>query len=141
MSQEPSQNTSAPHPQATEVASRTQLDEAALDRLRDLDPSGSNQLLPRIVAAYFKSLDKLLPELQAARSAGMDLGPIRHVAHTLKSSSASLGALTLAGYCADIENLVRAGQTEGLDRLLNLFDTEIEQVRNALNALIARPYE
>ncbi len=115
------------------------LDEASLQRLRDLDPSGSNQLLPRVINAFVKSLDKLLPDLQRAREAGMDLAAIRHVAHTLKSSSASLGALQLSRHCADIETMARNGQTEGLDKLIDAMHDEAGLVRHALEALLTGP--
>lgn len=115
------------------------LDDAALQRLRDLDPSGSNQLLPRVINAFVKSLDKLLPDLQRAREAGMDLAAIRHVAHTLKSSSASLGALQLSKVCADIEAMARNGQTEGLDKLIDGMHDEAGLVRQALEALLTGP--
>ncbi len=115
------------------------LDDAALQRLRDLDPGGSNQLLPRVINAFIKSLDKLLPDLQRAREAGMDLAAIRHVAHTLKSSSASLGALQLSTLCAEIETMARNGQTEGLDKLIDAMHDEAGQVRHALEALLTGP--
>ncbi|MDT8999321.1 ATP-binding protein [Paucibacter sp. APW11] len=115
------------------------LDEQALNRLRELDPGGQNQLLQRVIGAFIKSLDKLLPDLAQARAAGMDLGGIRHVAHTLKSSSASLGAMQLSQLCAEIETLARKGQTEGLDKLLDAMHDEVEHVQQALNALLTGP--
>ncbi len=115
------------------------LDAQALDRLRELDPSGGNKLLERVINAYLRSLERLLPELAQARQAGMDLGTVRHVTHTLKSSSASLGALTLSQRCAEIETMARNGQTEGLDNLLDAMHDELALVRQALNELIAPP--
>ena len=112
------------------------LDAAALARLRELDPSGANKLLERVIAAYMKSLDRLLPELAAARGAALDLAVVRHVSHTLKSSSASLGALALAQRCAEIETLARNGQSDRLEPLLDPMLTEIAEVRLALTALL-----
>lgn len=125
----------APNP-PNETGASAQLDAQALARLRELDPSGNNQLLKRVIQAYMKSLERLLPELAQARAAGLDLGGIRHVAHTLKSSSASLGALALAQRCAEIEALARTGQTEGLEGLLDAMLAEIEAVRSALDQLL-----
>lgn len=82
------------------------LDVEALDRLRALDPHGQSGLLPRVLATYTASLQRLLDQLQAAR-ANADVQAQRHVAHTLKSSSASIGALKLAALCADIERRMR----------------------------------
>jgi PAS domain S-box-containing protein len=120
----------------------TQLDAQAIARLRELDPGGGNQLLQRVVAAFLKSLDRLMPELAAARGPdrqGIDLAAVRHVAHTLKSSSASLGALQLSQRCAEIETLARQGQAEGLDILLDGMHDEVARVREALNELLAKP--
>ncbi|MDM4764529.1 PAS domain-containing hybrid sensor histidine kinase/response regulator [Pelomonas sp. SE-A7] len=123
-------------PPSPPASGTTQLDALALAKLRELDPTGGNQLLNRIIQAYMKSLDRLLPDLAQARAAGLDLGGIRHVAHTLKSSSASLGALALAQRCAEIEALARNGQTEGLEAQLDDMLAEIEGVRAALNQLL-----
>ncbi len=120
------------------------LDAQALARLRELDPSGANKLIERVVIAYRKSLDRLLPDLAAARRPTLDLAVVRHVSHTLKSSSASIGALTLAQRCAEIETLVRkgqndgpmAGQIDGLDVLLDAMLDDIAKVRVALAALL-----
>jgi HPt (histidine-containing phosphotransfer) domain-containing protein len=42
-----------------------------------------------------------------ARADVADLGVVNSIAHTLKSSSASVGALALAQACADVEQRLR----------------------------------
>jgi len=125
------------------------LDAQALARLRELDPRGVNKLMERVISAYSKSLDRLLPDLAASRSPTLDLAVVRHVSHTLKSSSASLGALALAQRCAEIETLARkgqndtpnAGQIDGLDAMLDAMLGDIAKVRVALAALLNDPVE
>jgi HPt (histidine-containing phosphotransfer) domain-containing protein len=98
-----------PNPQAVSSPARSPaltLDVEALDRLRELDPQGASRLLQRVVAAYVGSADRLLSQLDQAERAG-DAAGIRMVAHTLKSSSASVGASQLAQVCAEVEALVR----------------------------------
>ena len=113
------------------------LDPEAIRRLRELDPSGGNKLLERVVAAFSTSLDRLLPELARAREGDtLDLAVVRHVSHTLKSSSASLGAMALSARCADIEALAREGRGEGLAEQLDAMLQDIQQVRAALAALL-----
>ena len=113
------------------------LDPEAIRRLKELDPSGGNKLLERIVAAFSSSLDRLLPELDRARASdALDFTAIRHVSHTLKSSSASLGAMQLSARCTDIESLARAGRSEGLSEQLDAMLEDIQQVRAALAALL-----
>ena len=133
------------------------LDAEALARLRELDPRGVNKLMERVVTAYNSSLERLLPELAAARSPTLNLAVVRHVSHTLKSSSASLGALALARRCAAIETLVRQAQNDGpncspncspknghingLDASLDAMLEDIAKVRGALAALLKDPVE
>ena len=52
--------------------------------------------LDRVLRAFETSVARLLPQLEAARTSG-DRAGIRHVAHTLKSSSASIGKIAAAG--------------------------------------------
>ena len=113
------------------------LDGEALARLRELDPQGKNGLLPRVIRAYFDSLAKLLPELQAARQPVLDFDKLRQVVHTLKSSSASLGALTLSQQCARVEAMARERRAEGLDAEIEALLSGIEEARAALAALQA----
>lgn len=113
------------------------LDPEAIRRLRELDPSGSNKLLERVVTAFSGSLDRLLPELARARAGTTpDLTVVRHISHTLKSSSASLGALALSARCADIEAMARDGRIDGLSEQLDAMLQDIQQVRAALAALL-----
>jgi HPt (histidine-containing phosphotransfer) domain-containing protein len=99
------------------------LDAQALARLHDLDPGGRAGLVKRVLATYTQSLRRLLDELRAACAAG-DREAMHHAAHTLKSSSASVGALDLSALCADVESrLVRmvddeAGLATQVERLL-----------------------
>ncbi|MCE4554823.1 Hpt domain-containing protein [Pelomonas cellulosilytica] len=121
----------------TASSSAALLDQEAIRRLRELDPSGGNKLLERVVAAFSSSLDRLLPDLARARSAPTpDYTVIRHVTHTLKSSSASLGAMALAARCADIEAMAREGRSDGLAEQLDAMLDDIQQVRAALAALL-----
>ena len=107
------------------------LDRDALDRLRELDPHGQGGLVERVLATYAQSLAKLLDQLSTARAAGDSHG-LRHVSHTLKSSSASVGALQLSALCADIERRVREGHTDGLEAGLDAMTDEGQRVLAAL---------
>lgn len=112
------------------------LDEQALARLRELDPEGVNHLLERVVAAFLKSLDQQEQVLAQGRDAPRDLNGLRHVAHTLKSAAASLGATTLSQRCAEIEALARAGHEEGLAALIDTVLADIAAARLAMQQLV-----
>ena len=111
------------------------LDAAALARLRELDPKGDNKLLQRVLTAFQTSIGRLVPQVQeAART--QDLAGVRHVAHTLKSSSASIGAVRLAQMCAELEAMIRLDKVEALDSRVKAMCDEVEIVLKALKNLL-----
>ena len=56
-----------------------------------------------MIAGYLSGTPPLLEEMERAASAG-DADTLRRAAHTLKSTSASLGALRLSTICREIAN-------------------------------------
>lgn len=109
------------------------LDPTALDKLRELDPTGQQQVVRRVLTAYEQSLERMLGELGAARAAA-DLDTVARIAHTLKSSSASVGALDLSRRCAEAEKVLRGGGGGPLDVEL---DSLLHEGRRALQAVRA----
>jgi HPt (histidine-containing phosphotransfer) domain-containing protein len=95
-----------PSPPATDAAI---LDLGVLDRLRELDPDGRNGVLRRVLEAFDLSLVRMLAQLAAELDDG-NPAVVATIAHTLKSSSAAVGALALSGACADVERRQRDGR-------------------------------
>ena len=109
------------------------LDDEALMQLAALDPGGTRGLLARVLDTYRVSLGSLLDQLRVART-GSDLQTQRHVAHTLKSSSASVGALALSTLCAEAERRLRDGAAHDMDSLLEALASEGRRLQLALGA-------
>ena len=124
---------SAPTTPAGNIGSG-ELDAAALARLTDLDPTGKNRLLERVVDAFTSSSERLLPQLRESAAAG-DLQLLRHVVHTLKSSSANVGALRLSMLCATLELQLRQGRPGSLHEASEEIATELSSVEAALHRL------
>jgi HPt (histidine-containing phosphotransfer) domain-containing protein len=112
------------------------LDPVALQRLHELDPQGTNRVVERVLHAFDASLARLLPQSQQALQQG-DHEAVRHVVHTLKSSSASVGALALSQCCSEIENRLRLQQFDGLGALVAGMAAEGGRVRVALRGLLS----
>lgn len=118
-------------PQAPQV-----LDAGALEKLRQLDPTGRAGILQRVLKTYDGSLQKLMQQFEAARAAD-DRAGLRHVAHTLRSSSASIGALVLSARCAETELLIREGRFAELEPVLEALSLEAARVAVAVRAMLA----
>jgi CheY-like chemotaxis protein len=112
------------------------LDKQALQRLQELDPKGENNLLERVFKAFETSVARLMPQLQESLRAGDHAG-VRHVAHTLKSSTASIGASRLSQQCAEIESMIRRDDTTALDSRVQAMCAEVEVVLQEVRRLMS----
>jgi HPt (histidine-containing phosphotransfer) domain-containing protein len=113
------------------------LDAQALAGLSMLDPTGANKLVERVLGTYQGSLGRLMLQMSEARERG-DHAAIRLAAHTLKSSSASIGALDLSRLCAAAETAVREGQADAVPRLVDDLQAEARRVAQAVQELLSR---
>ena len=89
-------------------------DDAALDRLRRF---GGGKLLNQMIELFITTAPE---RIQAARS-GVDAGnaPAAELAlHSLKSSSAQLGAMQMQRLSERGEHLARSGTLDGVDRIV-----------------------
>ena len=116
---------------ATAPAPAALLDERALQALAELDPGGQSGLVPRVLRTFLTSMARLLEELRTHQAA-RDLPGLRHVSHTLKSSSASIGALSLSRLCAEVERRVRENDLDGLEGALQAMVAESALVEEAV---------
>ena len=112
------------------------LDEQALQRLIQLDPSGEGKVFQRVMKAFDKSMARLCEQLREGRERG-DERAIAHAVHTLKSSAASIGALELSRRCADIELMLKTRPAHDLDAHLDGFLLECKRVQLAVAAILA----
>jgi signal transduction histidine kinase/DNA-binding response OmpR family regulator len=95
------------------AANKVTLDNAAIDAVRQLDPDGSDRLLARLIALYRDDSSQLLADIDNGLKTG-DAEAVARAAHTLKSSSANLGATNVAAIARQIESSARSGELEDL---------------------------
>ncbi len=106
------------------------LDTETLARLEELDPTGVPPVLQRVLQTYDRALDRALRELESALAAD-DRPAVGRVAHTVRSSSASVGALGLSTLCRELEVDIRQGLTEPLASRIETLVHEISRVQLA----------
>lgn len=107
------------------------LDLPALENLRKLDHSGG--LLQRVIDAYITSAPQLVGQIRSGLSAGDDK-VVQMAAHTLKSSSANVGALRISECAFAIEQQAREKQLEAIAGELAMLDTLMPALIEELQA-------
>jgi HPt (histidine-containing phosphotransfer) domain-containing protein len=103
-----------------------------LERLSSLDPGGRSKLLERVLTAFDTSSQGLIPMWDTACEGG-DIAALHYVAHTLKSSSASIGALVLSGLCAKLEASLREQGTEAKGHIRSFGSSALGVLSQQLN--------
>jgi HPt (histidine-containing phosphotransfer) domain-containing protein len=86
------------------------LDLGVIDDLR-VATGDDEEFLADLIGTYVEEGDDLLEAMSAALVAG-DAADLVRPAHTLKSSSASVGAMRLAELCRSIEASARTGELD-----------------------------
>ena len=109
------------------------LDREVLEQLSKVRMNGKPELLTRVINLYLVESPKLMAQLKAAAAAG-DAPQIARFAHSLKSSSANVGATILSRYCADLEATAGRADAEEARRVLAKIETEHDSVQAALTA-------
>jgi two-component system sensor histidine kinase/response regulator len=110
------------------------IDQSALDVIRAAQPDAPNELLAELIALYLDDAPGRITAMRAAIEAG-DMDALRVAAHTLKSSSAQLGAMKLSACCKELEELARAESLTGAVAMLSSLDREFQFVRIALGRM------
>lgn len=109
------------------------IDMDVIEALREL---GDDELLKELVDLFVTDTPPRLSELDTAFNAG-DADTVASVAHSLKSSSANLGALRLSDLCRELEAAGRAAALDAAENLVVLSQEEYERVSQALKACVS----
>jgi CheY-like chemotaxis protein len=114
-----------------EESATCHIDQRVLDLIRDMEDEDDPDMLADIIRLYLDRSAELLQSLEAA-IAGRDAEAMRVAAHTLKSSSANLGAGALADICRELEEMGRGGSLENAATRLSQLTAEYREVRAEL---------
>lgn len=118
---------------SNESSDHSVLDMNALARIRGLDPGGSTAILAKIITIYLDTSPEQISALkQAYAQENRDV--VRKTAHSLKSSSANLGAETLSAVCKRLEIQAIDAQWQDLSDLITSIENEFDCVADALRA-------
>ncbi len=94
------------------------------------------EAVQELLDEYLQSVRQQAEEVRHAAGDG-DISMAGNIVHKLKSSSRSVGAMSLADACADLEHAARTGDKAALMRGMPKFETAAAAVKNALAGLRA----
>jgi len=112
------------------------IDPDAINSLRELNPGDKGEFLREIVSIYIEDTPKRLADLRSCLASG-DAGGFTRAAHTIKGSSANVGAQVLKGIAERLETLSRKEGLGGVSGLIDSCEAEFERVKAELRRISA----
>jgi two-component system sensor histidine kinase/response regulator len=109
------------------------IDGQVLDALQRLRPG----IVPRVIALFFESTPPLLQQLETGAQTG-DADMLQRASHTLKSSSANVGAAGLSSRCRELEARAQSGAVPDAQSAVGAIIAEYRLVETALAARLPK---
>jgi HPt (histidine-containing phosphotransfer) domain-containing protein len=95
-------------------------------------------MLPALIEQFYRDADRLLSQARQASEQGR-AEDLRIASHSLKSTSATFGAMALSAVAREIESLAHQGKLEGVAGLLAQAEAEFASAKTALEAMRHEP--
>lgn len=114
------------------------LSQAALAQLRRIEAMGEEGFVAQLCLLFLEETRARLPRMAAALHRG-DAAALAREAHTLRSGSAQVGALTLSELAGEIEAASRAGHLAPIPGCLDALGAQLPRVERALHRELAVP--
>ena len=111
------------------------IDPAPLEAIRAVQPPGDNNLLARIIGLYLDEAARLKGQIAQGIEQN-DGSQVRAAAHSLKSSSANVGAMRVSNLSRELEDIGRSGNLEEADIVYAQLDGELEYALTELAGLV-----
>jgi HPt (histidine-containing phosphotransfer) domain-containing protein len=106
---------------------------AALDNL--LETTGNDPaFLAELIDTYLTDSVVVLADMRQS-IVSADSETLRRAAHSLKSNSATFGALHLSGMCRELEQQARQGSFDGAAKRVQAIEAAFDQVQRELRTL------
>lgn len=107
------------------------IDKNALQAICDMAGDDASSFLVEVIDSFLQDAPVLLQAIHTSVTNSDSLG-LRQAAHTLKSTSATLGATTLSMLCKQLETMASKGTMAATSALSPELEAEYERVRAAL---------
>ena len=125
----------------TERTGSAPIDRSVLESIRMLEGSGGQGLLEKVVTLYLSDSLKQMERIRSSAGTG-DAESLRRAAHTLKSSSANVGATGILDICRKIEAETGGGKPPAAGSpMLEKLENEYRSVCKELQAILGADVE
>ena len=117
--------------------SKEVLDQSVLASLRELQEEGEPDILEEVGGLFLKHAPEKISAIEKAVEQ-KDANALKVAAHSLKSSSAYVGAMRLSALSKDLEMIGRSGSTVGSKEKSEMLKVEFLRVKIALELEIKK---
>ena len=115
-------------------ALKSSIDERVLDNYRSIQQPGKADIIQRLVGIYLKNSPAVLQDIRKAAE-NKDSKKLSQAAHSLKSSSANLGAGRLAHLCEDVEIMAGEKKIDNALQVVVAIENEFRVVAEELEKI------
>ncbi len=115
----------------------TVIDSQTIENLRALNPGDHDEFLREIAGIFFEDTPLRIAELDDSLSKS-DVSRFERAAHSIKGSSANLGASSLRAVAEKLEHESRTKGLGGVDALVAEVKAEFARAQAALTTLIGK---
>ena len=112
------------------------IDAQAIDNLRMLNPGDNGEFLREIIGIFLEDTPQRIAELEQSLRAG-DTPKFTRAAHSIKGSSANLGAVALRAVAEKLEHESRTSGLGNVSTLVDAIKTEFARAQVELGKLAA----
>jgi CheY-like chemotaxis protein len=119
-----------------ELSTCNSIDKSVLDSLSQLQQPGKPDIIKQLVTVYLQRSPKVLQDIHEAAESN-DIEKLWQAVHSLKSSSAILGACRLASLCHELEVLGRENQVDDPVRIAQEIKAEFKVVADELERILS----
>jgi HPt (histidine-containing phosphotransfer) domain-containing protein len=119
------------------MADTSVIDSQAIENLRALNPGDNDEFLREIAGIFLEDTPLRITELEQSLVAS-DIAKFTRAAHSIKGSSANLGAIALRIAAEKLEHHARTQGLSGVSNLVADIKTEFDRAHVELSKLIGK---
>jgi histidine phosphotransfer protein HptB len=113
------------------------IDPQAIENLRALNPGDNDEFLREIAGIFLEDTPQRIAELEQSLAAG-DTPKFTRAAHSIKGSSANLGAMALRAVAEALEHQSRVEGLTGVAPQIAQVKAEFARAQTELGKIVAR---